>query len=153
MANRPVPTALKLLRGNPGHRPINENEPKPDPGAEMPADLSPQAAEIWPQIAEQLQRAGVLTQIDAPALALYCEAYARWKDANDKVVKLGAVVRSPNGFPMQSPYLPIANKAFEQMRRMLIEFGMTPASRSKVTAVGKSGPKNRFDKFKGGGAA
>lgn len=153
MANRPVPTALKLLRGNPGHRPINENEPKPDPGAEMPDDLSPQAAEIWPQIAEQLQRANVLTQIDAPALALYCEAYARWKDANDKVVKLGAVVRSPNGFPMQSPYLPIANKAFEQMRRMLIEFGMTPASRSKVTAVSKNGPKNRFDKFKGGGAA
>ena len=27
MANRPKPTALKLLAGNPGKRPINANEP------------------------------------------------------------------------------------------------------------------------------
>jgi hypothetical protein len=27
---RPTPTYLKLLRGNPGRRPINKNEPKPE---------------------------------------------------------------------------------------------------------------------------
>lgn len=35
---------------------------------------------------------------------------------------------------MQSPFLAIANKAFEQMRAMLVEFGMTPSSRSRVHA-------------------
>ena len=27
---KPVPTALKKLRGNPGKRPLNDAEPKPD---------------------------------------------------------------------------------------------------------------------------
>ena len=34
--------------------------------------------------------------------------------------------------PMQSPYLAIANKAMEQMRAMLTEFGMSPSSRTRV---------------------
>lgn len=29
---KPKPTHLKLLEGNPGHRPINGAEPKPNPG-------------------------------------------------------------------------------------------------------------------------
>jgi phage terminase small subunit len=43
------------------------------------------------------------------------------------------VLRSPKqAILMQSPYLPIANKAIEQMKTMLLEFGMTPASRSRI---------------------
>jgi len=31
MAGRkPKPTALKIIEGNPGKRPLNKNEPKPD---------------------------------------------------------------------------------------------------------------------------
>ena len=36
------------------------------------------------------------------------------------------MVKSPNGFPMQSPYLAVANKSMEQMRGLLTEFGMSP---------------------------
>ncbi len=44
----------------------------------------------------------------------------------------GFMVKSPNGFPMQSPCLAVANKCMEQMRSLLSGFGMTPASRTKV---------------------
>ena len=27
---KPLPTKIKLLRGNPGRRPLNENEPEPE---------------------------------------------------------------------------------------------------------------------------
>ena len=38
----PKPTYLKVLEGNPGKRPLNENEPKPKPSApKCPAWLSP----------------------------------------------------------------------------------------------------------------
>jgi P27 family predicted phage terminase small subunit len=134
---RPVPTALKIVRGNPGHRPINKAEPMPPSDAAMPAWLSPEAQEHWPLIAGQLRDAGILTVIDAPALALYCESFARWKNANDQVVKYGAVVKSPNGYPIQSPFLAIANRAHDQMVRLLAEFGMTPSSRSRVTTMKK----------------
>ena len=50
----------------------------------------------------------MLTKMDQVALGLYCEAFARWKNANDRVVKHGAIVKSPNNYPIQSPFLAIA---------------------------------------------
>jgi P27 family predicted phage terminase small subunit len=132
---KPKPTALKLVTGNPGKRPLPKNEPKPKLGARMPEWLSPQAKEHWPLIAKQLRDAGILTEIDAPALGLYCEAFVRWHQANEQVAKFGPVVKAPSGFPVQSPFLAIANRAWDQMMKALVEFGMTPSSRSKVTVA------------------
>lgn len=131
---KPVPTHLKLLRGNPGGRPLNAEEPQFQVGADPPEWLSPSAKAHWGTIAQQLEDAGVLTTMDATALGMYCEAFARWQDAQQQVVKFGSVIKAPSGFPVQSPYLAVANKAFEQMMKMLVEFGMTPSSRSRVTS-------------------
>jgi phage terminase small subunit len=42
------------------------------------------------------------------------------------------MVKSPNGFPVQSPYVSIANRQAEIMMRIASEFGFTPASRSRI---------------------
>lgn len=130
---KPTPTALKVMRGNPGKRALSENEPKPAAGATAPDWLTPLAAQHWPTVARQLEDSGVLTVMDAPALALYCEAFARWAQATAHVLKHGQVITSPTGMQKQSPYLLIANKAHDQMAKMLVEFGMTPSSRSRVS--------------------
>lgn len=135
MGRKPVPTALKIVRGNPGKRPLNENEPTPKSDADMPDWLSKEAAKHWPVVAAQLRDAKLLSAVDGAALALYCEAFARWRHASDQVSKYGPVVKAPSGYPVQSPYLSIANKAHEQMCKLLIEFGMTPSSRSRVSKV------------------
>lgn len=127
-----MPTALKVVRGNPGKRPLPENEPTPKGEAVAPDWLSLQAAAHWPAVADQLERAGVLTSMDAHALAMYCEAFARWQDANALIAKTGLVVPGQKGTLTQNPAVHIANAAFDQMRKMLIEFGMTPSSRSRV---------------------
>jgi P27 family predicted phage terminase small subunit len=50
-----------------------------------------------------------------------------------KLREYGAVLKSPTkGVPLLSPYLTIANRAMEQMRQFLSEFGMSPASRSRI---------------------
>ena len=133
---KPKPTALKLITGNPGKRPLPKNEPMLETGADMPEWLSEAAREHWPLVSKQLTDAGIMTQIDAQALGLYCEAFARWRDANERVAKFGSVVKAPSGFPVQSPYLAIANKAWDQMMKALVEFGMTPSSRSRVSVNG-----------------
>lgn len=145
---KPTPTALKLVRGNPGKRPVNAAEPTPPTSADLecPDWLSAPAKEHWPAVAGQLRAAGLLSDIDHAALGLYCEAFARWKDANEKVVKLGAVVKSANGYPIPSPYLQVANQAYAQLTRMLAEFGMTPSSRSRVSAK-KPDPAEQYAKF------
>lgn len=132
---KPIPTHLKVLRGNPGKRPLHENEPTPEPGATMPSYLSPEAAAHWPTVADQLEAAGVLTRLDQSALALYCETFARWRYAMDHVAEHGAVIVSPSGLAKRSPHLVIADRAFEQMLKLLTEFGMTPSSRARVSKV------------------
>jgi P27 family predicted phage terminase small subunit len=68
-------------------------------------------------------------------LALYCQAWARWVEAERSLEKYGVMVKSPNGFPMQSPYLAVANKAMEQMTKLLTEFGMSPSSRARAAVA------------------
>jgi P27 family predicted phage terminase small subunit len=63
------------------------------------------------------------------------------------VAKYGTVVKSPEkGFPMKSPYLCVAEATLEQMRKFLVEFGLTPSSRSRIR-VGDHRPPSRLDQF------
>ena len=62
---KPKPTALKLLEGNPGKRPINEHEPIPPKGTvKCPTWLEPEAKKEWKRLAPSLEAMGVLTQAD-----------------------------------------------------------------------------------------
>lgn len=146
---KPTPTPLRILRGNPGKRALNRNEPTPAPTIpEAPAHLTPAALEEWDRIAPVLLEQGLLTDLDRAGLAAYCVAYARWIEAEESVRKLGVLVKSPNGFPVHSPYLAIANRAMEQMQRLLAEFGMSPSSRSRVTATDKAARSaNKLSQF------
>lgn len=143
-----------MLRGNPGHRSVNADEPKPEASkSEPPAWLDTEAKKEWKRIAPILRRVGILSEVDEDALATYCTTYARWKEAERKVVTMGMVVKAPGGYPIMSPYLSIANKAMAQCQRMLVEFGMTPSSRSRVTKVKSEEPaagKSDHSRFFGG---
>jgi P27 family predicted phage terminase small subunit len=76
----------------------------------------------------------ILTHLDRAALASYCGAYARWAEATEAIQKFCSMVKSPTGYPVQSPYVPIANRQTEIMMRIASEFGFTPASRSRISA-------------------
>jgi P27 family predicted phage terminase small subunit len=53
-------------------------------------------------------------------------------EATDGVQKYGAMTKSPNGFPSQSPYLTTVNRQAEIMMRIASELSFTPASRSRI---------------------
>ncbi len=42
-------------------------------------------------------------------------------------------VKSPTGYPIQSPYVAITNRQAEIMMRIASEFGFTPASRGRIS--------------------
>jgi hypothetical protein len=54
--------------------------------------------------------------------------------SNGSEPEIGTMVRSPTGYPIQSPYLAMANRQAELMMRIASEFGFTPASRSRISA-------------------
>jgi P27 family predicted phage terminase small subunit len=133
---KPKPTAIKLLSGNPGKRPLPKNDIKPAPEVPRPPSiLQGLARKEWRRIAPLLYDAGLLTQIDVPALATYCQVYGRWCEAEEELRRSETVIKSTKGQPMVSPFLKVANTAWQQLTRMLIEFGMSPSSRSRVTVA------------------
>ena len=88
----------------------------------------------------------MLTNLDRAALAAYCGAYALWAEATEAIQKYGTMVKSPTGFPIQSPYVSIANRQAEIMMRIASEFGFTPASRSRISAPAEP-ERSLFDVF------
>jgi P27 family predicted phage terminase small subunit len=129
--NRPKPTALKKLQGNPGCRPLNDAEPKPPEGVpECPSFLAPLAQRYWTDFAPLLASCGLLTQIDAPLLAVFAETYATWRNASEQARRQPLVRRK--GYPAINPHFKIATNAANQFVKLAIEFGMSPAARSRI---------------------
>jgi P27 family predicted phage terminase small subunit len=131
----PKPAALKLLEGNPGHRQIPEqSEVVPAEAPDPPDHLSGIALRVWKEKASDMARAGLISKLDSENFACYCEAVATWIEAKSMVARQGAVLLAPNsGFPVQNPYVAIANRAMEQIRTFGAEFGLSPASRTRLT--------------------
>lgn len=135
---RPKPTRVKVLTGNPGKRPLNLEEPRPEPMVpDCPPELGPVARQEWDRLAIELGALRILTALDRAALAAYCNAYALWAEAIGAIQKYGTMVKSPSGYPIQSPYVSIANRQAEIMMRIASEFGFTPASRSRISTPAK----------------
>src|SRR2546421_10746525 len=130
---KPKPPGMSTRRT----RGDDEPRPKLPP---CPSHLRDEARKEWFRTGRKLLTFGLMTEIDIAALAVYCQAWGRWVEAEDQLHKFGTVIKSPNGYPIPSPYLPIANKAMEQMTRLLVEFGMSPSSRSRVPVQPSAAP-------------
>lgn len=152
---KPKPTYLKLLNGNPGKRPLNKQEPKPEPTIPAaPIELSADARLEWDRVAGELGRLGTLTVVDRAALAAYSQAYGRWVQAERGIAQMaerdqltsGLMIKTVNGNAIQNPLVGMANRAMADMVRYATEFGMTPSSRSRI--AGNIDPnQSTFDEF------
>lgn len=131
----PKPTALKELAGNPGKRPLNHNEPKPQVIAlECPEWITGEGRKEYDRLAALLVSLRVLTEADAAGLAAYVYEYDAWIRAERLVRKEGSVLVSEKGGKYMNPRVGIANMHFKNMVKLMQEFGLTPASRSRIEA-------------------
>lgn len=151
---KPKPTAIKIIEGNPGKRPLNEFEPKPKKKApRCPSWLENDAKKEWRRMAKQMEHLGTLTEIDMAAFAGYCQAYARWKEAEEFITKHGAIVKTPSGYWQQVPQVSIAQTYLKIMNKFCEQFGLTPSSRTRIITDSseKEDDKMELLLFNGGG--
>ena len=94
---------------------------------------------------------GILTDHDMEAFAGYCQAYARWKEAEEFITQHGTIVRTPSGYWQQVPQVSIAQTYLKVMNRFAEQFGLTPASRSRIIAdIGKGDSDDEMEALLGG---
>lgn len=133
---RPKPTQLKIIEGNPGKRPLNKQEPKPQSGYPEPLNLSKKARELWDELCPILDSMGVLTVADGVALERLCECYAEVEALSEYIKKRGRVFKTTNtagdATIKANPAAAMLADADRRLKSYLVEFGLTPAARSKV---------------------
>ena len=152
---RKVPTHLRLLRGNPGKRPI---KPEPEPSVpetlpEPPSFLSVYAVNEWWRVVPELRALGLLTVLDVQPLAAYCVAYAHWIAAEQALAQMaaddprfnGLMITGSTGSHLANPLVKIARNAAADMLHFAAEFGMTPRARSYLDAAGRLSGPSKFD--------
>lgn len=141
---RPKPTHLKVVSGNPGKRAINKREPKPNREIpSCPAHLSDESKVAWGKLCVLLDRMGVLTEADAMALERLCDCYSEILECRELIARDGRTYSSIRGIgdedsPIEqvlmkaNPAVAMLADADRRFKGYLVEFGLTPAARSKV---------------------
>ncbi|TVP11794.1 phage terminase small subunit P27 family [Shewanella sp. KCT] len=156
---RPKPTELKLVTGNAGKRPLNENEPKPSSDIpRMPSHLPPRAKAVWKRLCKLLSDMGVLTLADALALERLCDIYAEIIELQKDIAKNGRTYESirpmddvPGPGAMEqylikpNPAVGMLADADRRFKSYLVEFGLTPAARTKIQISNGNNGKQKKD--------
>lgn len=130
MGGRPrVPTKLKKMKGTyrPSRSIPNEMNAGPLTVTDPPWPLNEWGNQEWERIVGQFK--DLLTELDVTALWVMCNEFGRYMEAEELAKDAG---RKSNG-----NYLNVHDRmsaaAFSRYKDMIVQFGLTPASRTKIS--------------------
>lgn len=142
---KPKVTELKKLHGTRKSR-INERSPKPTGAIGEPPDwLDEVSKAYWHKVVAEA--GGWITGADYGALTMLCKSYSRWQEMETDLEARGSVYY-PNGVreitvggakklvgeARKRPQALLANDYYSQYRSLCAEFGLTPATRTRIVA-------------------
>jgi P27 family predicted phage terminase small subunit len=155
----PTPTEILKLRGS-WRAKAREKQGQPQPKAgtpSMPRWLSKEAKAEWRHLLPQLRALGMLYAIDRSALAAYCQAHAELVWATEVLEREGRIIDAPvfnkpgelTGHTKRlHPAVKLQRDAFARVKAFLGEFGLTPATRARLSVAAPESPpasdKSRF---------
>lgn len=135
-----TPTAILKARGS---RKVDERHNEPlSPGEPVcPEWLGEFARECWFQLLPQLKRMKVAGEVDEKALARYCSIWGAWRECEEFIREHGMTHEGKHG-PVEYAQVGRAARLADQLLKLEIQFGMTPAARARLAT---DGPKKQQD--------
>lgn len=132
----PTPTKLRVLRGNPGRRPVPDS-PEPVPGLPTAGEgMSPEAMAVWDRMIAAFGATGVLTAVDADVLRVYCEAVVRYEQSAKLLEASGPLVKGVRGGELvKNPLHQVVRDNADLVRMFARELGFTPSARSALSGI------------------
>ena len=148
MGRHPTPTNLKIIRGNPGQRPLNSAEPQAPPAdLTPPAVLSDLGLEVWNEMAPLLVRMGVFTQADRFLLTRYCLLQEQFANVVKHVREHGMTQLTQTGYSQITAEGSLFKTLPSELLKIEQQFGMTPAARTSIKVSNASSPENPLAAF------
>lgn len=157
---RREPTALRAIKGT-----LREGEveqeilPSADRASEPPEWARSQAQDAWKLLSRDLMPLGLITNIDKPMFARYCEIFVQWVRARDFIEQngmsyaiyewvpqrddRGKLIKDENNVTVKIrrlkhmkpfPEVVIFKQLSKELRSIEEQFGMSPSARAKIAA-------------------
>ena len=145
-----TPSRLRVIKGNPGNRPMNKQEPQMDGLPVCPDWLSDEGKRKWAELFEDLSAVGLLARVDGSALALACEHWSAAVEARKLFIKHGVLVEGRRGEPVKNPAAQLFKDNSEAYRKYISEFGLSPSSRAGLKVPEKESDNVSIRRFVGG---
>ena len=144
---KPIPTAVRRLRGHAGHhRPrMDAHEPQPAPVTRLvvPSYLRPDARRIWRTLATQLQAVGLFTELDVPKVTVLAVALAEHRRCYEDLHT--ALETQPTADT--SGLARALRQAAETVKSLSSGFGMDPSDRVRLAVAPRPEPTDPFREF------
>lgn len=139
------PTSLKVLGGEKRPSRLNKDEPVFETDEIAPTQaLSSEELAVWNALLPDLVRAGVMTNADCHALTTLCQWEAQRRRALQIVTDEGITTVGAAGQLAKHPAFQAYNDAQGHVTKLLVEFGMTPSSRTRIKVSEKPKAKSGF---------
>ena len=128
---------VHMAKGTYSHDPQRENKNAPKANGRnplMPTWFGVDEATKWHELVADLTLMGVLSSEAREILIAYCTSYGQWMSARRTLIKEGMTIPTKMGLS-KHPMVSERDKQRDVMNKLLPEFGLTPASRSKLVAM------------------
>ena len=150
----PLPTKLKQLRGTLRQHRVNKAEPMPAAGApSMPPTLPTSARPAWRWLVRLLTSMKIITRVDGPALLLGACRLTDYHELSRDLETHGRTysTTTTTGSTMlrQRPEVALRDAAWRDAMAALVQLGLTPSARSRVSKVSTSPntPEGELESF------
>lgn len=146
MAKRgPKPKPLELHQRDGTHR--KDRHISPDQQVQVlpltnvpppPPYFNQYAIVVYHTTAEELLAQGLLADIDVALFHSYCQEMGVYVEAQHELAAGDKIITiKKTGYQMPNPWIAVGNKALKNAKEIAVLFGITPSSRSSVTAAKK----------------
>lgn len=138
MGGQVIPTQIKIAAGNPGKRAedvdlTTEAQPEiMEPPLPDSLEGDEEAIKFWNRTVKNLVENKLCTIVDGDALGILALAWSRMIRAQNQMKGETLVVYGVKGGRMKNPLLAIIAQEADTVQKGLIQFGMTPAARSRI---------------------
>lgn len=148
MAYPKKPTALKKLQGTDRKDRTTDNEFNPtiEVNKDVPDGLNEWGSKLWIDLFDEYSKFDLISRVDVGSLMVLCNEFGRYCEADDLLKAQGLevvedILNRDGDIVGQkkviNPLIKVVSDAFKNYKSMCTEFGLTPASRTKISAPPK----------------
>ena len=144
-----LPDSIKKLQGSENITRLNNDKPEFDMMIglpETPEKLNNDGARIYETLGQTLIDANILNASNMLSFVSFCYEYGIYWEASKKYNTLESRIEETKSGSRVAPAHKVIQSAFANWMKLATEFGLTPASVSKIIAI-KQQKKNPIDRL------